>query len=145
MNVHEKKQTKTITRDALHISLDHIIDETEKRIEQLNSTLVFDDNAEVVPIPMVDQNNTNIEELVIFYRRIRQLSKILQTKQELIEDKIKSIMGDREVVTDHLGLELVTWKHVKSNRLDTSLLKGNYPGIYEECVKELMSRRFVIK
>lgn len=145
MQEYARKRTGTITRDALSISLDHIIEETEKNIDQLNSTLVFDDNAEVVPIPMIDQDNNNIEELVVFYRRIRQLSKILETKEALIEDKIKSVMGDKEVITDHLGLELVTWKHVKSNRLDSSLLKGNYPGIYEECVKELISRRFVIK
>ena len=65
-------------------------------------------------------------------RELRQLQALIEeatAEAEAIKDTIKSVMGDTETLS--VGEYKVTWKTVKSSRLDTTALKKALPEIAE--------------
>lgn len=62
---------------------------------------------------------------------------------KMYENRLKQKLGDVE--TGKASTHLVTWKSVSSSRVDSKLLKSEYPDIYEAVVKSSASRRFIIK
>ena len=76
-------------------------------------------------------------------QEIIELLKDLEEEKREIEQDVKSEMKDHWVgLTDKY---IAKWTPVTSNRVDTKLLKANYPEIHRECLKESKSRRFSIK
>lgn len=72
-----------------------------------------------------------------------ELIKRAEREQNQIKQSIQMELGDAEQGrSDHF---VVNWKGVKSNRLDTKLLKEQRPDIYSEYSKTSTSRRFEIK
>ncbi|HZK34143.1 MAG TPA: YqaJ viral recombinase family protein [Bacillota bacterium] len=64
-------------------------------------------------------------------------------RKDEASNKLKALLGTYE--TGKAGDRLVTWKTVKSNRLDSNALKKAHPDIYIEFAKESSYRRFLIK
>lgn len=80
--------------------------------------------------------------------KIRELQELKRMREELeaeitsLEDAIKSDMGEREELT--AGAYKVTWKPVKSRRIDTAAMKKALPEVCERFMKETVVRRFCV-
>lgn len=78
-------------------------------------------------------------------RELRQLESLIEEAQaeaENIKDAIKAHMGDTEEI--RAGEYKVTWKTVKSARIDASALRKAMPDIAEAFTKETNVRRFCV-
>ena len=86
-----------------------------------------------------------INELEAQARELRQLQALIEEAQaeaETIKDAIKAAMGDCEAVT--AGEYKITWRTVKSSRVDTGALKKALPEIAAAFTKETTVRRFCV-
>ena len=84
-------------------------------------------------------------ELKIKIRLLRELQRTAEEAQaeaEALKDEIKAIMGDSEEL--RAGEYKVTWKPVKSSRLDTAALKKAMPDLVERFTKTTTTRRFTV-
>lgn len=80
--------------------------------------------------------------------KVRELVELKKMAAELndeitaIEDEIKAVMGEEEVLT--AGPFKVLWSKVTSQRFDTSLFKKLNPTLAKDYIKTVSSRRFTI-
>lgn len=80
---------------------------------------------------------------------IKELEEAKESKKKIdelvktYENQLKQKLGDMETgqASDHV----VTWKSTTSNRVDSKVLKAEYPEVYEAVTKPSVSRRFGIK
>ena len=87
----------------------------------------------------------SINEMESKARELRQLQSLIEEAQaeaEALKDAIKAAMGDSESV--QAGEYKITWKPVKSSRIDTAALKKALPDVAERFTKETTVRRFVV-
>ena len=78
-------------------------------------------------------------------RELRQLQALIEEAQaeaESIKDAIKAAMGPAETI--QAGEYKITWKEVKSSRLDTAALRKALPDIAEQFTRENTVRRFTV-
>lgn len=90
-------------------------------------------------VDLKSEYSNKIGELLEIKDNIKQLE--LQAKE--IENNIKNELGEAEI--GYTPQFEVHWKAVTSNRINSKLLKEEYPEIYERVCKESVSRRFNIK
>lgn len=84
-------------------------------------------------------------ELEIKCRELRQLQALIdeaQAEAETIKDAIKAAMGTQEAI--QAGEYRISWKPVKTARLDTTALKKALPDVAEKFTKETTVRRFSV-
>ena len=87
----------------------------------------------------------SINEMEAKARGLRQLQALIEEAQaeaEAIKDDLKAAMGDSEAV--QAGEYKITWKPVKSSRIDTAALKKALPDVAESFTKETTVRRFTV-
>ena len=87
----------------------------------------------------------SINEMEIKCRELRQLQALIEEAQaeaEAIKDAIKAAMGSQEAL--QAGEYKVTWKPVKSSRLDAAALRKALPDVAERFTKETTVRRFTV-
>lgn len=87
----------------------------------------------------------SINEMEIKCRELRQLQALIEEAQaeaEAIKDAIKAAMGPQEAI--QAGEYKVTWKPVKSSRLDAAALRKALPDVAERFTKETTVRRFTV-
>ena len=87
----------------------------------------------------------SINEMEAKARELRQLQALIEEAQaeaEALKDAIKAAMGDSESI--QAGEYKITWKPVKSSRIDTAALKKALPDVAERFTKETTVRRFVV-
>lgn len=87
----------------------------------------------------------SINEIESKVRELRQLQALIEEAEqeaEAIKDAIKAHMGDSEEL--RAGEYRVTWKAVKSARIDTSALKKAMPDVAEAFTRETITRRFCV-
>lgn len=87
----------------------------------------------------------SINEMEIKCRELRQLQALIEEAQaeaEAIKDAIKAAMGPQEAI--QAGEYKVTWKPVKSSRLDAAPLRKALPDVAERFTKETTVRRFTV-
>lgn len=96
------------------------------------------------------QSNGNTIDLDAEAKTLLEQRQLLKASQEALDEKIneidniiKSKLGDNEAGT--VDKYLVKWTNTISHKLDSKLLKSQYPDIYQECLKESSSRRFSVK
>lgn len=75
-------------------------------------------------------------------REMQRMAEEAAALAEAIKDELKAIMGEAEELT--AGEYKVTWKTVKSSRMDTAALKKAMPDIAAAFTKETTTRRFCI-
>lgn len=78
-------------------------------------------------------------------RELRQLQALIEEAQaeaEAIRDSIKAHMGDSEEL--RAGEYRITWKNVKTNRLDTKALAKAMPDVAAAFTRQTITRRFVV-
>lgn len=87
----------------------------------------------------------SINELEAKARELRQIMALIdeaQAEAESIKDAIKAAMGDSESI--QAGEYKITWKEVKSSRLDTTALRTALPDVAERFTRESTVRRFTV-
>lgn len=87
----------------------------------------------------------SVNEMEIKARELRQLLALIdeaQAEAEAIKDELKAAMGDSEAV--QAGEYKITWKTVKSSRLDTAALKKALPDVAQAFTRETVTRRFCV-
>lgn len=88
----------------------------------------------------IDVMNAKVKEL----RELRRMADELTGEIESLQDEIKAEMTTRAVDT-LTGIDWkVTWKAVKSSRLDSKALKAALPDVAAQFTKETSSSRFVL-
>lgn len=86
-----------------------------------------------------------INELEAKARELQQLQALIdeaQAEAEALKDQIKAAMGDAESV--QAGEYKITWKPVKSSRIDTAALKKALPDVAQAFTRETITRRFCV-
>ena len=87
----------------------------------------------------------SINELESKIRELRQLQTLIEeatVEAEAIKDSLKAHMGDSEEL--RAGEYKITWKAVKSARIDTKALAAAMPEVAAAFTRESMTRRFVV-
>lgn len=87
----------------------------------------------------------SISELEMKCRELRQLQNLIEEAQaeaEAIKDAIKAAMGDSEAI--QAGEYKITWKPVKTVRIDTTALKKALPDVAQAFSREATVRRFCV-
>lgn len=87
-------------------------------------------------------NTKEIERKVKDLRELQALIEEAQQEAEGIKDDLKALMGDTEEL--RAGEYKVTYKYVKSERLDTTALKVTMPEIAARFTKTTLTRRFCV-
>ena len=84
-------------------------------------------------------------ELLKKIKELRELQALIdeaQAEAETIKDAIKAAIGTQEAV--QAGEYKITWKPVKTARLDATALKKALPDVAERFTKETTVRRFSV-
>ena len=82
-------------------------------------------------------------ELIKKYEEVStQLSALTEQKQ-LAENRLKEMLGENE--TGIVGANIVSWKGVSQERLDSKTLKAEHPALYKKYANTTSYRRFSIK
>ena len=87
----------------------------------------------------------SINEMEAKARELRQLQALIdeaQAEAEAIKDALKAAMGDSEAV--QAGEYKITWKPVKSARIDTTALRKALPDVAERFTRDTTTRRFCV-
>ena len=87
----------------------------------------------------------SINEMEAKCRELRQLQTLIEEAQaeaEAIRDAIKAAMGESEAV--QAGEYKITWKPVKTARIDTTALKKALPDVAQAFTRETTTRRFCV-
>ena len=87
-------------------------------------------------------SNHELESKIRELRQLQQLIEEAQAEAEAIRDTIKAVMGESEEL--RAGEYKVTWKAVKSSRIDTSALKTALPDVIKAFTRETVPRRFCV-
>lgn len=87
----------------------------------------------------------SVHELEAKCRDLRQLQALIdeaEAEAEAIRDSIKAHMGDAEEL--RAGEYTVTWKPVKTARIDTTAIKKALPDVVSMFTKTTTVRRFIV-
>ncbi len=87
-------------------------------------------------------SSTEIESKVRELRQLQSLIEEAQAEAESIKDTIKAQMGQEEVL--RAGEYTITYKAVKSARLDAKALKETLPSVAARFMVETTVRRFCV-
>jgi putative phage-type endonuclease len=109
-------------------------DASSDLLKDLYPTAKFDEEIELPP---------DASEWITKYEQAKQEEAEAAERRKEAENQLKAMLGDYE--KGFAGERIITWKNVRSSRVDTKLLKAKYPEIYQEVAKETISRRFGIK
>lgn len=88
--------------------------------------------------------NNELKEMLKEAKELRRMAEEIAAEITALDDGIKAEMtarGSEELIIDEYK---VTWKEVKSSRLDTSALKKAMPELAERFTKQSNTRRFCL-
>lgn len=87
-------------------------------------------------------SNHELESKIRELRQLQALIEEAEQEAESIKDAIKAHMGDSEEL--RAGEYRVTWRAVKSARIDASALRKAMPDVVEAFTRETTVRRFCV-
>lgn len=87
-------------------------------------------------------SNHELESKIRELRQLQQLIEEAQAEAEAIKDDLKAFMGDSEEL--RAGEYKITWRAVKSVRLDSMALRKALPDVADLFTRETTVRRFVV-
>ena len=87
-------------------------------------------------------STSEIESKVRELRQLQALIEEAQAEAESIKDAIKAAMGDSEEL--RAGEYKITWRPVKTVRIDTTALKKALPDVAERFTRTTTTRRFCV-
>lgn len=91
-------------------------------------------------IEVVDEVFNSFIELKNVKAEIKELESI----KESLEFELKSVMKDAEIMT-YSNKIIATYKQFNQNRVDSDMLKNQYPDVYEKCIKTSSYRKLDLK
>lgn len=87
-------------------------------------------------------NRNNFNEVMANLAQLKAMANELQAEIKATEDELKAYM-EAEGVGILQGIEhKATWKEVTTSRVDTKLVKADYPEIADKCMKTTTGMRF---
>ena len=87
-------------------------------------------------------NRNNFNDVMANLAQLKAMANELAAEIKETEDELKSYM-EQEGLGELQGIEhKATWKAVTSSRLDTKLVKMDYPEIADKCMKTTTGMRF---
>ncbi len=87
-------------------------------------------------------STNELTEKIREYRELQALIEEAQAEAEAVKDSIKAAMGDSEEL--RAGEYRVTWKPVKSSRIDATALRRAMPEVAAAFTRETITRRFCV-
>jgi len=87
-------------------------------------------------------NICEMEKQVKKLRQLQALIKEAQAEAEAIKDSLKASMGSLEAV--QVGEYHITWKDIKTSRIDTEAIRSAFPDIAREFTRVIITKRFCI-
>ena len=87
-------------------------------------------------------NICEMEKQVKELRQLQALIKEAQAEAEAIKDSLKASMGS--LVAVHVGEYHITWKDIKTSRIDTEAIRSAFPDIAREFTRVIITKRFCI-
>lgn len=81
--------------------------------------------------------------LIQEYEKYQEEEQRAQERMDTAANQLKGLLGEAELGI--IGDRQVTWKTIKSERLDSKALRADHPEIHKKYVKESSYRRFSIK
>jgi len=87
-------------------------------------------------------SNPTLESTIHELLELKRMREELETEITALEDRIKEVMGDEELLT--AGAYKVSWKTFTSSRVDTTALKKALPEVAAAYTKTTTGRRFSI-
>lgn len=85
----------------------------------------------------------NAAELIRKYETADEKIKALTEEKQFAENLLKQMLGENEVGV--IGENIVSWKAVSQERLDSKTLKSEHPTIYKKYASTTSYRRFSVK
>lgn len=82
-------------------------------------------------------------ELIESYKATCERLTELTEKKQLAENRLKEMLGNHE--TGIIGANIVSWKEVSQERLDSKTFKAEHPTLYKKYANATSYRRFTIK
>jgi putative phage-type endonuclease len=76
--------------------------------------------------------------------KLQQKMKLFEKHEADLKTKAKILIGENSLVQNADNLKLFSWKNQTSNRLDVDLIKNERPDIYNQYLKQSVSRVFKI-
>ncbi|OFN60563.1 hypothetical protein [Eikenella sp. HMSC061C02] len=83
---------------------------------------------------------TEILDLIAKLNTLKFDRKVLDANIDELETELKNFAGDDVEVTFQ-GVPVYTYKTVETNRVDSKLLKSEFPVVYQQVLKPVVSRR----
>ncbi|KGN00336.1 hypothetical protein ADU90_13225 [Clostridium botulinum] len=77
------------------------------------------------------------------YFELKKREKEFKEEINQLENQLKNDMGNAELA--HVPGFDISWKQIKSSRVDSKKLKAEFKDTYDKCLKESLSRRLSIK
>ncbi|KEH93246.1 YqaJ viral recombinase family nuclease [Clostridium botulinum] len=77
------------------------------------------------------------------YFELKKREKEFKEEIKQLENQLKNDIGNAELA--HVPGFDISWKQIKSSRVDSKKLKAEFKDIYDKCLKESLSRRLSIK
>src|SRR5690606_21506121 len=81
------------------------------------------------------------EDLIRAYHEAKAAEKAAAERRQEAENRLKALLGDK-AIGRIAGVDVVTWRPVTSQRLDTKRLKAERPDVYEQYSVTTSYRRF---
>lgn len=69
----------------------------------------------------------------------------LEDEEKVLRQAVALEMGENAYLVNASGKEIASWKTQVQNRIDSDILKKEYPNIYKACLKSSSFRKFIIK
>lgn len=85
------------------------------------------------------------DELITNLAEQKEVKKIIEKNINQIENQLKDKLGKADAELAITPSNIISWKPVISNRIDSKKLKAEQPDIYDQYCNESVSRRFTIK
>lgn len=83
------------------------------------------------------------DKLISELEEAKEEAKVIDERVSSLENRLKAMLQENEIgVASH---HQITWKSIKSFRIDSKRLKAEQPEIYEKYIKESSYRRFGVK
>lgn len=89
-------------------------------------------------------SNTEMMQKIKELKEMKELIKEAEKMAESLEEEIKEEMRKRDTEELEVGIYVVRWTTVLSNRFDSNAFKAVLPDVYKAYVKQSMSKRFTI-
>lgn len=108
-----------------------------------------DASAKFLADKFAESKNSQIElpytaaELIQNYESACEQLNVFTEQKQLAENRLKEMLGNNE--TGVVGANIVSWKTVSQERLDSKTLKSEHPTLYKKYANSTSYRRFSIK